>query len=113
MGYTIILPKIVFSDFDNTYIKNNYLFKFEFRLKDLYESNASPELNSDLSFKKLKRRYKEFVQLQKSLEDNSHFKHFLKSIKTPAKYVLPIGNMEIEYVEKRRKRLNDYLNVNT
>lgn len=72
----------------------------------------SPELNSDVSFKKLKRRYKEFVQLQKSLEDNTHFKHYLKNIKSPAKYlVLPIGNMEIEYVEKRRKRLNDYLNV--
>lgn len=74
-------------------------------------NKTSPELNSDSQFKKLKRRYKEFVQLQKSLEENPHFKHFLKNIKTPGKYLLPIGNMETELVEKRRKRLNDYLNV--
>ena len=74
--------------------------------------NTAPELNSDCQIKKLRRRYKEFVSLQKSLEENPQFKHFLKNIKTPAKYlVLPIGNMESEYVEKRRKRLNDYLNV--
>lgn len=75
-------------------------------------NRTTSELNSDCQFKKLKRRYKEFVQLQKSLEENPQLKHFLKNIKTPAKYLaLPIGNMESEFVEKRRKRLNDYLNV--
>lgn len=95
------------------YLKYFSFSKFEYRIIDIYANNRpTSELNSDCSFKKLKRRYKEFVMLQKNLEENPHFKHFLKHIKTPAKYlVLPIGNMDGEYVEKRRKRLNDYLNV--
>jgi hypothetical protein len=77
-------------------------------------ANKSSQEKSDCKVKKLKRRYKEFVQLQKNLEESSQFKPFLKHIKCPSKYLnLPIGNMDGEYVEKRRRRLNEYLNVTT
>lgn len=85
--------------------------KFEYRIRNINAPKTS-ELNSDCSVKKLQRRYKEFVLLQKSLEENYQTKPFLKHIKCPAKYWnLPIGNMDDELVAKRRKRLDDYLNV--
>lgn len=66
----------------------------------------------DILSKTIKRRYKEFISLQKGLEDNNMFKLYLKNIKGPSKFNLSIGNMEHDTVEKRRKKLNEYLNVN-
>lgn len=63
--------------------------------------------NIDIKTKKIKRRFKEFVSLQKTLEDKFH----VKNLKGPSKFNSPIGNMETEIVEKRRKKLNEYLNV--
>lgn len=57
------------------------------------------------------RRYKQFISLQKDLENNYLIKHYLKNLKGLSKFNLPIGNMEQELVEKRRRKLNDYLNV--
>ena len=61
----------------------------------------------------IQRRFKEFVTLQKCVEDNVSFKSYTRNIRGPSKIVnLPIGNMTEEYVEKRRKKLTKYLNVN-
>jgi hypothetical protein len=60
----------------------------------------------------IQRRFKEFVTLQKCIEDNAAYKFYIRNIRGPSKIVnLPIGNMTEEYVEKRRKKLNKYLNV--
>ena len=69
--------------------------------------------NEDCSkFKSVKRRYKEFVDLQSKMEENPLLKPLLKNIKAPSKFLnLPIGNMENEIIERRRKKLNEYLNV--
>ena len=61
----------------------------------------------------VKRRYKEFVDLQSKLEENAELKSFLKSINGPSKFLnIPIYNMDEDIVERRRKKLNDYLKVN-
>lgn len=71
--------------------------------------------NKDKDCSKLivvKRRYKEFVDLQIRLEENAEFKTFLKNISGPSKFLnLPIMNMDEEVVERRRKKLNEYLKV--
>jgi len=62
--------------------------------------------------KNVKRRFKEFVVLQKCLEENPKYKLFMRNIKGPSKLLnLPIGNMEEELIEKRRKKLGHFLNV--
>ena len=64
------------------------------------------------SKKIIQRRFKEFVTLQKFIEENATFKSYIRNIRGPSKIVnLPIGNMTGEYVEKRRKKLDKYLNV--
>ena len=64
------------------------------------------------SKKIIQRRFKEFVTLQKCIEENATFKSYIRNIRGPSKIVnLPIGNMTGEYVEKRRKKLDKYLNV--
>jgi hypothetical protein len=70
-------------------------------------------MTDDTNSKKLiQRRFKEFVTLQKCIEDNGTFKSYIRNIRGPSKIVnLPIGNMTEEYVEKRRKKLTKYLNV--
>ena len=61
----------------------------------------------------MKRRYKEFVDLQVRLEENNELKSYLKNINGPSKFLnIPIMNMDDEIVERRRKKLNDYLKVN-
>ncbi len=67
------------------------------------------------SFSKVvKRRFKEFVALQKKLEENNLYRSFLKNVKGPSKFInLSIGNMEEIVIEKRRKKLDHFLKVNT
>ncbi|CAF0930703.1 unnamed protein product, partial [Brachionus calyciflorus] len=79
-------------------------FKYVSESSDIVKNTGIE--NSLIETKQIKRRYKEFVSLQKILED----KFCLKNLKGPTKFNSPIGNMEIEIVEKRRKKLNDYLN---
>ena len=67
----------------------------------------------NLEHKILKRRFKEFVTLQKSLEDNYLLRSYMKNIKGPAKFLnLPIGNMGEDLIDKRKKKLSSYLSVN-
>ena len=62
--------------------------------------------------KNVKRRFKEFVVLQKCLEENAKCKGFMRNIKGPSKVLnLPIGNMDEELIEKRRNKLSQFLNV--
>lgn len=72
---------------------------------DLNKDSAND--NTEIKTKQIKRRFKEFVSLQKSLDEQFHLKNF----KGPSKFNSPIGNMESEIVEKRRLKLNKYLNV--
>jgi hypothetical protein len=62
--------------------------------------------------KRILRRFKEFVNLHKKFEENIAFKPLTKSIKGPTNFLsLPIGNMDEEYIKKRKSKLNAYLNV--
>ena len=96
--------------------KDIFIFKFFFKFKIEY-SEAPKDINSNdlenqVHIKNVNRRFKEFVALQKKLEENHLYRSFLKNIKGPSKYLnLSIGNMENELIEKRRHKLNEYLNV--
>ncbi len=57
----------------------------------------------------IKRRYKEFVLLQKILEDNAVLKPYLKNINGPAKYNNPFSKMDQENIDKRKRKLCLYL----
>lgn len=85
----------------------SYIIKIEY----LDKSNNKAQPNSKAVYSRvLKRRFKEFVSLQKKLEENHLYQSFLKNIKGPSKFInLSIGNMEELVIEKRRKKLNEYL----
>ncbi|CAM1300377.1 Uncharacterised protein g2688 [Pycnogonum litorale] len=58
----------------------------------------------------VRRRYREFVNLQTRLEANLLYKQRLKDIRTPNKYInSPFSNMAKHTVEQRRKFLQQYL----
>lgn len=86
----------------------SYIIKIEYLDRS---SNKAAQPNSKAVYTRvLKRRFKEFVALQKKLEENHLYQSFLKSIKGPSKFInLSIGNMEELVIEKRRKKLNEYL----
>lgn len=86
----------------------SYIIKIEYLDKS---SNKAAHPNSKAVYTRvLKRRFKEFVALQKKLEENNLYQSFLKNIKGPSKLInLSIGNMEELVIEKRRKKLNEYL----
>lgn len=73
----------------------------------------SDKFQNNTKFKTIKRRFKEFVVLQKSLEENNTLRMHLNkhNIKGPSKFNFPIGNMGEDLIEKRRKKLCEYLNV--
>ena len=88
-----------------------YRFKFNYLIKDdEFFENRDKDCSKQMV---VKRRYKEFVDLQSKLEENTELKSFLKSINGPSKFLsIPIYNMDEDIVERRRKKLNDYLKVN-
>ncbi|KAG1701295.1 Sorting nexin-19 [Nymphon striatum] len=60
----------------------------------------------------VRRRFREFVNLQTRLEANPHLKWYLKGIKGPNKYLnSPFSNMAKHTVEQRRVFLQQYLVV--
>ena len=87
------------------------------KYKPSFMSVSTPTLavdelsNAAVQFKTVKRRYREFVQLQRTLEDNASLRMHLKNVSGPAKYNIPFGRMYTENVEKRRLKLNEYLTV--
>ena len=62
-------------------------------------------------FKQLRKRYKQFIDLNKKLNDN--YKLLMKNVEgCPTNtFTLPIGNMDESYIKKRKEKLNVYLNV--
>jgi hypothetical protein len=91
-----------------------YNIEFEFRINNYLNRPAdlADEELVKLKRSRIQRRFKEFVTLQKSIEENGLFRPYIRNIKGPSKFInLSIGNMTEEYVEKRRVKLNKYLNV--
>jgi hypothetical protein len=71
----------------------------------------SDSTRGPLQSKIIRRRYKEFVQLQRTFEENVSLKPFLKNIDGPAKYTTPFGKMDKENIDKRKRKLSLYLMV--
>ncbi|KAK3089975.1 hypothetical protein FSP39_008133 [Pinctada imbricata] len=59
----------------------------------------------------VKRRFREFVNLQGRLEDNPSYKASLKDTKRPMRWFnsLPFGNMDRSSIKSRKNRLETYL----
>ncbi len=70
--------------------------------------------SGELHEKLVKRRYKEFLELKTKLEQISSLHVYLKKIQAPRRYMnLPIGKMDQDTIEKRKRKLDIYLNVIT
>ncbi|OWF45493.1 sorting nexin-19-like [Mizuhopecten yessoensis] len=76
-----------------------------------YEALYSTESNSvEIRTRSVKRRFREFVNLQARLEDNEAYRKSLKDVKGPRRWLsLPFGNMDKRSVESRRKSLETFL----
>ncbi len=89
----------------------SYNIKIEFGDRSL---NEKAPMTRNTFTKTIKRRFKEFVALQKKLEENNLYRSFLKNVKGPSKFInLSIGNMEEIVIEKRRKKLDQFLKVDS
>ncbi|XP_033742273.1 uncharacterized protein LOC117328815 [Pecten maximus] len=76
-----------------------------------YDALYNTEANSlELRTRSVKRRFREFVNLQARLEDNEAYRKSLKDVKGPKRWLsLPFGNMDKRSVEGRRKSLEAFL----
>ncbi|XP_002741816.2 sorting nexin-19-like [Saccoglossus kowalevskii] len=81
-----------------------YLIQYE----TLRSGNSSDSPKYDVHM--VKRRYREFLNLHSRLEDNAQLKKHIKDVKEPSRlFTLPVGNMNKEYVEYRRRFLEAYI----
>ncbi|XP_050419333.1 sorting nexin-19 [Patella vulgata] len=79
-----------------------YIVQFE----AMYFSDKGPVLRSGTT----KRRFREFVNLNSRLDNNSYYKDLLKVVKGPKRWLnLPFKNMDKESVESRKAFLNQFL----
>ncbi|CAH1774884.1 unnamed protein product [Owenia fusiformis] len=71
---------------------------------------SNPEGAPILCKRIVRRRYREFVNLQERLEGKPYFKNSLKDVKGPSRWAsMPFGKMDQRSVEGRRKKLEKYL----
>lgn len=72
----------------------------------VYEDQGTPRVRTN----KVKRRFREFINLQNRLEDNPEYKKSLKDVKGLTKWLsLPFGNMDKNSIEKRKKTLEVFM----
>ena len=70
----------------------------------------SNDLDDKIHYKQLRKRYKQFIDLNKKLNEN--YKSLMKQVEGPTNYfTLPIGNMDESYIRKRKEKLNVFLRV--
>ncbi|XP_062586922.1 sorting nexin-19-like [Saccostrea cucullata] len=66
--------------------------------------------HTEVRTNRVKRRFREFINLQNRLEDNSTYKRNLKDVKGLTKWLsLPFGNMDKNNIEKRKKTLENFI----
>lgn len=72
----------------------------------VYEDQGTPRVRTNV----VKRRFREFINLQNRLEDNPEYKKSLKDVKGLTKWLsLPFGNMDKNSIEKRKKTLEIFM----
>lgn len=72
----------------------------------VYEDQGSPRVRTNV----VKRRFREFINLQNRLEDNPEYKKSLKDVKGLTKWLsLPFGNMDKNSIEKRKNTLENFM----
>lgn len=72
----------------------------------VYEDQGTPKVRTNV----VKRRFREFINLQNRLEDNPEYKRSLKDVKGVTKWLsLPFGNMDKNSIEKRKKTLESFM----
>ena len=58
----------------------------------------------------VKRRFREFLNLQDRLNEKPVLRRLTRNVRAPSRmFPMPIGNMDKDYIEKRRKFLQAYL----
>nr|XP_039247705.1 sorting nexin-19-like [Styela clava] len=74
------------------------------------ESNTRPKKISHMKKHQVQRRFREFHVLQERLSQNMVARNLIANINGPSRmFPVPFGNMDKEYIEKRRKFLQAYL----
>lgn len=72
----------------------------------VYEDQGTPRVRTNV----VKRRFREFINLQNRLEDNPEYKKSLKDVKGLTKWLsLPFGNMDKNSIEKRKNTLENFM----
>ncbi|XP_069125106.1 sorting nexin-19-like [Argopecten irradians] len=108
------LPNMLFVDVSitDTETRQEMRSSAQYTLYNIqYDALYSTEANSlELRTRSVKRRFREFVNLQARLEDNDAYRKSLKDVKGPRRWLsLPFGNMDKKSVEGRRKSLEKFL----
>ncbi|KAG8175793.1 hypothetical protein JTE90_011096 [Oedothorax gibbosus] len=85
-----------------------YSIQYKGLFHDTSQSSDVPQFVQQVI--SIKRRFKEFVALQSSLEDNQSLKTYLKTIKAPSKWQFPISNLDKKHIAERKIFLENYLN---
>ncbi|XP_060080443.1 sorting nexin-19-like [Ylistrum balloti] len=108
------LPNMLFVDVSitDTETRQEMRSSTQYTLYNIqYDALYSTETHSlELRTRSVKRRFREFVNLQARLEDNEAYRKSLKDVKGPRRWLsLPFGNMDKRSVEGRRKSLEAFL----
>ncbi|XP_061191333.1 sorting nexin-19-like [Saccostrea echinata] len=75
-----------------------------------YDASYLEEGRTEVRTNRVKRRFREFINLQNRLEDNPTYKRNLKDVKGLTKWLsLPFGNMDKNNIEKRKKTLENFI----
>ncbi|ESO93531.1 hypothetical protein LOTGIDRAFT_232606 [Lottia gigantea] len=88
------------------YRSQNHYTLYIVQFEAMYFSDSGPVVKTG----KVKRRFREFVNLNSRLESSTYYKNLLKDVKGPKRWQnLPFKNMDKENVEYRRIFLEQFL----
>ncbi|XP_077990683.1 sorting nexin-19-like [Glandiceps talaboti] len=93
-----------------TEVATEYRSSKEYTLYLIEYSTVDQDNPTEFEIHSVKRRYREFLNLHSRLEENKQLRKHLKDLKEPNRlFTLPLGNMNKDYVEHRRRFLEVYI----
>ncbi|CAK8693877.1 unnamed protein product [Clavelina lepadiformis] len=91
-------------------VKKKFVSPFTFKGNDRAIEPTNENQNSQLFHFQVRRRFREFLTLQDRLNDKAVIRKVIRNVRGPSRmFPMPIGNMDKNYIEKRRKFLQAYL----
>ncbi|XP_078483524.1 sorting nexin-19 [Ciona intestinalis] len=73
-------------------------------------NSSSNTMEADLKEFQVQRRFREFLTLQDRLNENQKVRKLMTKIRGPSRmFPMPIGNLDKQYIEKRRKLLQAFM----